>query len=180
MFYRPKFCCNCGEKIERTDWRLWTSRRFCGFCEVEQMPYDLTIKSVACIIVVFGVFSVANTWFFRSPSGGKSISEPQVVTQPARLAGSVDRKVHEDPNSNDRTANEQQNSPKMDESNVSAANTASAAFKQTQKHKKSSDEPIYFCGAMTKKGSPCTRRVKSPGRCWQHAGKPSILPSNSS
>jgi hypothetical protein len=30
----------------------------------------------------------------------------------------------------------------------------------------------YFCGAVTKKGTPCSRRVKAPGRCWQHAGQP--------
>jgi hypothetical protein len=36
----------------------------------------------------------------------------------------------------------------------------------------SSTEPVYYCGAMTKKGTACTRRVKSPGRCWQHLGQP--------
>jgi hypothetical protein len=37
-------------------------------------------------------------------------------------------------------------------------------------------EIAYFCGAQTKKGTPCSRRVKGGGRCWQHAGQPAILP----
>jgi hypothetical protein len=38
------------------------------------------------------------------------------------------------------------------------------------------DEVIYICGARTKKGTPCQRRVRAPGRCWQHRGMPAILP----
>jgi hypothetical protein len=38
------------------------------------------------------------------------------------------------------------------------------------------DEVVYACGARTKKGTPCQRRVRAPGRCWQHRGKPAILP----
>jgi hypothetical protein len=37
------------------------------------------------------------------------------------------------------------------------------------------EEPVYFCGAQTKKGNPCTRKVKGGGRCWQHAGQPAVL-----
>jgi hypothetical protein len=38
------------------------------------------------------------------------------------------------------------------------------------------DEVVYICGARTKKGTPCQRRVRAPGRCWQHRGKPAMLP----
>ncbi len=30
--YRPNFCNDCGEKIERRRWRWWTNRRFCAKC----------------------------------------------------------------------------------------------------------------------------------------------------
>jgi hypothetical protein len=30
------------------------------------------------------------------------------------------------------------------------------------------EEVVYVCGARTKKGTPCQRRVRGPGRCWQH------------
>lgn len=38
-------------------------------------------------------------------------------------------------------------------------------------------EPLYTCGARTKKGKPCSRRVHGPVRCWQHKGLPSMLPA---
>jgi hypothetical protein len=39
-----------------------------------------------------------------------------------------------------------------------------------------SDEDVYLCGARTKKGTPCSRRVQRPVRCWQHKGAPAMLP----
>jgi hypothetical protein len=39
------------------------------------------------------------------------------------------------------------------------------------------DEAVYICGARTKKGTPCHRRVRVAGeRCFQHKGKVAILP----
>jgi len=37
-------------------------------------------------------------------------------------------------------------------------------------------DDVYICGARTKKGTPCSRRVHGPVRCWQHKGQPAILP----
>lgn len=38
------------------------------------------------------------------------------------------------------------------------------------------EEAVYLCGARTKKGTPCSRRVHGPVRCWQHKGMPAMLP----
>jgi hypothetical protein len=39
------------------------------------------------------------------------------------------------------------------------------------------DENAYICGARTKKGTPCHRRVHSAGeRCFQHKGLPAMVP----
>ena len=35
---------------------------------------------------------------------------------------------------------------------------------------------VSMCGARTKKGAPCSRRVHGTGRCFQHIGLPAILP----
>ena len=40
----------------------------------------------------------------------------------------------------------------------------------------STAEQVYICGARTKKGTPCSRRVHGPVRCWQHKGMPAMLP----
>jgi hypothetical protein len=37
-------------------------------------------------------------------------------------------------------------------------------------------EETYICGARTKKGTPCSRRVRGPVRCWQHKGVKAMLP----
>jgi hypothetical protein len=39
------------------------------------------------------------------------------------------------------------------------------------------DENAYICGARTKKGAPCHRRVHFAGeRCFQHKGLPAMVP----
>src|SRR6185436_16415183 len=30
--YRPNFCAECGEKLLRLRWHVWTSRQFCNSC----------------------------------------------------------------------------------------------------------------------------------------------------
>jgi hypothetical protein len=37
-------------------------------------------------------------------------------------------------------------------------------------------DDVYICGARTKKGTPCSRRVHGEVRCWQHKGMAAILP----
>jgi hypothetical protein len=39
-----------------------------------------------------------------------------------------------------------------------------------------SPEIVSICGALTKKGTPCQRRVHGTGRCWQHKGLPAAIP----
>jgi hypothetical protein len=41
----------------------------------------------------------------------------------------------------------------------------------------STTEAVFICGARTKKGTPCSRRVHGPVRCWQHKGMPAMLPA---
>jgi hypothetical protein len=38
------------------------------------------------------------------------------------------------------------------------------------------EEEVYLCGARTRKGTPCSRRMHGPVRCWQHKGAPAMLP----
>jgi len=39
-----------------------------------------------------------------------------------------------------------------------------------------SDDEVYICGARTKKGTPCRRRVHAAGeRCFQHKGMPAMV-----
>lgn len=39
------------------------------------------------------------------------------------------------------------------------------------------DDTVYLCGARTKKGTPCRRRVQVAGeRCFQHKGRTAMVP----
>jgi len=54
------------------------------------------------------------------------------------------------------------------ESSTAGTNSTSAA--------NTIEADVYICGARTKKGTPCSRRVHGPVRCWQHKGMPAMLP----
>ncbi|MBX3243477.1 MAG: hypothetical protein KF685_03285 [Acidobacteria bacterium] len=175
MFYKPTFCCNCGEKIERANWSLWNSRRFCELCETEFKGHDMVIRVIVGFGLVMGVFGLSSYFGL-----GRTV-EPQTpmprpiaadTAQPLRLREPV---VRDDAvrYSTDRDAPETQKNlttgegaelddllPRSDRSREDISG------RQTQR---APEQAVYHCGARTKKGTPCSRRVKIRGsRCWQH------------
>ena len=150
MFYRPQFCCHCGEKIARAKWTPLTSRRFCDFCEIEQKQHDLIPRAAMLIAVLFGAAGL--TAYFSGPGSSTSIQPQQLAAKPL---------PQRDPETS---------VPKPSPNNASTARPP-ANLMQRDLERNSSTESVYYCGALTKKGTPCTRRVKSKGRCWQHAGQ---------
>src|SRR5262245_16558828 len=79
MLFRPSFCANCGEKIERAEWSIWTSRRFCPVCESEFKGHDLVPRAVVGLGVVAGVLGLGS--YLRSGSA----AEMQPFKQPRKL-----------------------------------------------------------------------------------------------
>lgn len=149
MFYRPQFCCHCGEKIIRAKWTPLTSRRFCDFCEIEQKQHDLIPRAAMCIAILVGAAGV--TAYFAGTGQSTSSQPKQLVSKPS-------------PQLKDVSIPDKTNS----------ATALPANLKQRGTERNSSTEPVYYCGALTKKGTPCTRRVKSKGRCWQHMGQQAV------
>lgn len=164
MFYKPKFCCNCGEKIERTEWSVLASRRFCEFCETEQKHHDLLIRGIVSVCLIFGILGFTGFFTQSEPSAPKPATAP-IVSRNLKPAGS--RAALSAANAANST-NTGASPAVADASNASPDGQLS---KQLDKREKPS-EPTYYCGAITKKGTPCTRRVKTIGRCWQHTGRP--------
>ena len=78
MLFRPKFCANCGEKIERTEWRLWTNRRFCELCATEFQFQEYAPRIVVGLAVVAIISSIGS--YFGS---GTSRSETSIAKQRA-------------------------------------------------------------------------------------------------
>ena len=167
MLYRPKYCCNCGEKIERDDWRLWTSRRFCALCETEYKPYDLLPRVVVIVGLGFVLFGIGS--YFRSPDPvpGQQLfttsGRPSQKLKPATLSPSTEGGTNAP-----HTVGTVRRGPGDGESQIN---------EQPKEEKRTSDEAVFYCGAITRKGSPCTRRVKKQGFCWQHAKSSQIAPA---
>lgn len=124
--YRPNFCSECGDKIVRLRWRVWTSRRFCDKC---------------------GLRFARTQWLQR-------VSATIALVCVGMLMGRACRR---------------ERPPLVIERTVTTPAQAPAEVPATL-------EQLYTCGARTKKGTPCSRRVHGPVRCWQHKGAAAMLP----
>jgi hypothetical protein len=131
--HRPNFCAECGAKILRLRWRLWTNRKFCDSCGRTLRRQRWTMAGVIALSLFLGGFLVGHKLQPSPPPLILQRTEP-AATQPS-------------------------------------ANKAAGVMSQP-----STIEEIYICGARTKKGTPCSRRVHGPVRCWQHKGEKAMLP----
>jgi hypothetical protein len=131
--HRPNFCAECGVRILRLRWRVWTSRRFCDTCVPKFRKQRLTATALVAAIFSVGIFIGRS---LRPPPPPLTIVRKETI---ASGPGGVDTNT---------TTNTQL--PPVEE--------------------------IYTCGARTKKGKPCSRRVHGPVRCWQHKGMKAMLP----
>jgi hypothetical protein len=147
--YKPNFCAECGEQIIRARWHIWTSKRFCSECGRRLRSLRATVPLLAGV-VVFSVGLIAGRALRPAP--------PPMVLIQGQTSGtpvtknSPDAKPSSEPRpvyGPDGTANE----------------------RPTE-----ADEVVSICGARTKKDTPCSRRVRGTGRCWQHKGMPAMLP----
>lgn len=172
MMFRPKFCCNCGDKIERVEWRLWTSRRFCDLCSTEYKHLDILPIAVLCCGAFLSVLGL--TFFIGAPNQRTSISgieRPLNTTRqlkPATLYSQTGANTSGQNAAasaeNNLISNRSENSPRQN-------------LEQPVRNPATSDDEVFYCGALTKKGTPCTRRVKKKGFCWQHAKSVQIAPA---
>jgi hypothetical protein len=127
--FRPNFCSQCGKKIIRLHWRLWTSRRFCDSCARKLRKERIKGRAVAAVALIGLGFIIGRSMRPTPP--------PLII----------------------------QRREKAVEQNTKATESKIAL-----------EQDVYICGARTKKGTPCSRRVHGPVRCWQHKGQPAMLP----
>ena len=133
--YQPNFCSDCGTRIMRERWHLWTSRRFCDSCAPRLRHTQITLPAFFSVLALILGWSLGQLRQARPPL----IIEQRSVatTQPAP------------PN------------------NTAATPQTLAAL---------APSTVSLCGARTKKGAPCSRRINGTGRCYQHLGLPAMLP----
>ncbi len=170
MFYNPKFCCHCGEKIERAVTSVTDSGRFCDICKHDFIVPRALPKVFAALMAVFGIFGIGSYW--RSGDQPLNVTTGQFAANRSKAdkdpANQSNREIS-NPNAPPPNGNVQSNAAQKP--NL----TAKPLTKPAASTPVSALEAVYFCGAETKKGAPCSRRVKGGGRCWQHRGQTAML-----
>lgn len=166
--FRPSFCAHCGEKIERSDWGILTSRRFCDVCATENIGHEMFPRIVVGMGVLAGIFGFGS--YLKSGSGDemRALRQPRPVIDQSAPGRQLTAANAVKPPAGNLAMPANQATGQM----LSAAKPASKP--PLVKPQVAVDEPIYYCGAATKKGTPCSRRVKGNSRCFQHTGLPSM------
>lgn len=175
MSYTPKFCCQCGDKIDRVDWNITTSRRFCDVCENQFKFYDWLPQIVTAFGILLCIIGIGSFW---QKSGS---SEDKLTKQFVISSSNINKNSAVKTNTEQFLSNQNVNGLIQTQPNNLTAVTKSPSVltakttKQPEITPNESGEKIYFCGAQTKKGSPCSHKVKGGGRCWQHQGQPAMM-----
>jgi hypothetical protein len=155
--YRPNFCAECGERLARRDWRAWVNvwtgawagASWCDDCARRLGKYGFTRRTVIISIIAVSAF-VLGRYLRPAP--------PPLVISRAANSPLSDLPV----NFNDHTR----------PTNGKESDSTSQADAGVDR-----EDAAYICGARTRKGTPCRRRVHTAGeRCFQHKGMPAILP----
>ncbi len=172
MSYRPKYCCQCGEKIERTDRKFWHSRRFCELCETEFWIHDWIphLTGIAVLLVVFVI-----SFYFQKTEKPLNVVPNQLVSGISSAKNIPANQSVAPPVVNAVQPSAQTNVNNLPVESPTVLKTSEVKNKPKDGSTVEPSEKVYFCGAATKKGTPCSRRVRGGGRCWQHTGQPALL-----
>ena len=146
---RPNFCRQCGARLNQNTWRAVLRGAQCPACAKRNGSVWRTPVIVAALVAL-AAFGFGR---YRRPA------PPPLIIQRAANSPLPDSPIDQNPDPKLAT-----NTPKSDPASVTIARAAT-------------DDAVYICGARTKKGTPCRRRVHFAGeRCFQHKGMPAILP----
>ena len=154
--YRPNFCAECGERLTRRDWRkrirVFARASWCDDCARRLGRNGFAgVARPTAIISILAISAFAFGRYLRP-------APPPLIISRAANSPLSDLPV----NFNDTarpTNRKQGDSTSQDVAGVDR------------------DDAAYICGARTRKGTPCRRRVHAAGeRCFQHKGMPAMVP----
>jgi hypothetical protein len=151
------YCAECGTRLKRKGRRAWLKRGLCEDCG-RRLGKTILARPLA-VIAIIAVAGFALGRYLRPAA-------PPLVIERAANSPLSDLPV----NLNDIAKAAGRNTKSVSQA------SADRAAEQTAT-RGSADDVVYLCGARTQKGTPCHRRVHIAGeRCYQHKGKPAILP----
>ena len=154
------YCAECGAHLKRKGWRAWLNGGFCEDCARRLGKTSFARPLAVIAIIVIAAFALGRYLRPGAPplvierAANSPLSDLPVNLNDTAKPGSLNTNSPGEapPASDDRSARH-------------TTNTGSA------------EDVVYLCGARTQKGTPCHRRVHFAGeRCYQHKGKPAILP----
>jgi hypothetical protein len=153
--YKPNFCVECGERVLRARWYPWTNRRFCKFCSPHSLKARFALPFILGVaLLALGLITGRS---MRQPPPPLVVQNGQGLTVPSNWAPKPKAPVN--PHASTNTA---------PQSDIGPVKSEPRSVKQ--------QDIVTLCGAKTKKGTMCTRRVHGGGRCWQHKGLPAMVP----
>ena len=81
MFYKPNYCSNCGEKIERVNSSFTDSRQFCDVCKHDFVVQRSLPKIFVALMALFGLFGIGAYW--RSGAKPLPSTSRQIAQSPS-------------------------------------------------------------------------------------------------
>lgn len=137
---RRRFCSACGEPIKTKSFGFPALGQLCARCS-PQFRRERALLIGAFLLCLTSVFEIAR---YTAPSEPFSFIGTPVASNADNLAAST-------------------GAPSF-----SGANDGSSRAQREPLSTESPRSPESICGAPTKSGRPCQRRVKDGGYCWQH------------
>jgi hypothetical protein len=164
--YKPNFCAECGTKLLRLRWHLWTSRRFCNDCARRLRKARLAPALIATLALISAGYVAGR---MRRPA-------PPPLTIERRSDSPLGDAVPGQSTQRTLATQSGATQPGVEPGKNSAASSSSPSSAVVDATSDGTVLAVYTCGARTQKGTPCSRRVHGPVRCWQHQGRPAMLP----
>ena len=147
--HAANFCVECGERLARKGWRARLHGKLCDHCAQRLGRFASTQSIIIIALIAVSGFAIGR---YMRPA------PPPLIIQRAANSPLSDAPVN---------ANE----------NLRSAKPASESNGNANLSVATADDVVYICGARTKKGTPCRRRVHVAGeRCFQHKGMAAMVP----
>lgn len=162
--YKPNFCAECGTKIVRARWRFWNSGRFCQNCEGQFRRAQIVAPiMVGALLLSIGLVVGRATYRAAPPL---MVERGELPLAPTATTTKTESEAEDE--GGEASADSSANAPKPEPKYGPDGTATERPTDPT--------EIVSICGARTQKGTPCQRRVRGTGRCWQHRGMPAMLP----
>jgi hypothetical protein len=180
MLYRAKYCAECALELQDYGESFWLRSRFCEICKQEFKFVELISRfggvTIAMIAMIFGIGTI-----LQKPSERPLNVAKTEIANIAPAPKPIQKNENIPPNNNvqpKKVEVDQQVALLSKQPETQPAKLKTVDTTRQNAHEVSQvsgTETVYMCGAKTKKGMPCSRKVKGSVRCWQHSGQDAML-----